>query len=148
MSWATLTIDRALLDSMEGETLKNYNASTTLGISESDDERLSFAKRNLKIKLLEAGSHLVSSGDYTSDALLDALVAADGDELLESLLAYNFLYLLYQDASVNTRGRGKEKFEFYYMEFLNGVKTIPNMLLARLTPPKRGRSRRFVGVFG
>lgn len=148
MSWVTLTIDRALLDSMEGETLRNYSATSVLGISESDDERLSFAKRNLKFMLLEAGSHLIADGSYTSDTFLDAMVTADSDELLETLLAYNFLYLLFQDAAINTRGRGQQKYEFYYGEFLKGLQMSVRILLAKLTPPKQGRNRRFVGVFG
>lgn len=148
MSWADFTITRATLDSMEGETLKSYNAQTTLGISESDDERLAFAKRNLQIKLLELGSHLISNGDYTSSAFLDALVSSDTDDLLETLLAYNFLFLLFQDSAVTRNGRGNQKYEFYYMEFTKSIGIIANMLMSKLTPPKRGRSRRFVGVFG
>ena len=148
MSWDTLTITRALLDSMEGETLRNYNAVSILGISESDDERLSFAKRNLKLTLLEAGSALIADGTYTSAAFLDALVVADTDDLLETMLAYNFLYLLFQDSAINTRGRGQQKYEFYYLEFQKGVQMAVRVLMSKLTPPKQARARRFVGVFG
>lgn len=148
MAWSDLTITRDLLDSMEGETLEGYSNTSTLLIADNDDERISLAKRKLKLDVLNASSKSVISGDFTQDTLLDAMEVADTEGLLEDLLAYYFLSLLFQDASINVRGRGTEKHKYYYMLYMQNLTNTVTVLLSKLTPPQEIRRFRIVHGFG
>jgi len=149
MSWADLSIDRSLLNSLEGETLSQYNNATSLfGISDNDDERFSLSKRQLKLDILKEAQHILAEGTITAAALLDLVAASDEDGLLKDLLAYYFLHLLFQDGSINTRGRAMEKHEFYYMKYIQNIKATSSVLFTRLNPPKKARQRRMYHGFG
>jgi len=149
MSWSSLTLTRELLDSMESETLENYNSTVSvLGITDKDDERVELSKRKLSIDILNIAQKSVFSGDFTEDTLLDAVVAVDSQDLLQDLLAYYFLSLLFQDASINRTGRGMEKHKYYYMLYMQNLKNTITILLGKVTPPQQVRRLRMVHTFG
>jgi len=133
---------------MEGETLSDYSSQSDIGLTDNDDDRLALSKRTLRLDILGLSQNSINKGGYTDDSYMSALVVADEYDLLKDLVAYQFLSLLFQDSSINSRGRGSEKHQYYYFLYTNTLKPTVNVLLGKLTPMQSPNRIRLVGYFG
>ena len=95
MAFSDLTLTRNNIDALEELTFKGVNVTagtTALNLSEKDNLILGKAIKLLKTDILENLREYINDSTYaTETALLDAIYAADSEELLVDLLSYKFL---------------------------------------------------------
>ena len=104
MAFSDLTLTRNNIDALEELTFKGVNVTagtTALNLSEKDNLILGKAIKLLKTDILDNLREYINDSTYaTETALLDAIHAADSEELLVDLLSYKFLELWFsQDAT-------------------------------------------------
>lgn len=146
MAFSNLTLSRSDIDSFEGQTFQDVyvtTGSSTLNISEFDDETLTKANEELKTDILEKTTEYLNDDTYsTQTELLDALYDVDDENLLKNLLAYKFFELwFFQDAN-HEESFAFNKFRYYRAKYQNYLSANIKRLSGLLDQPKdSGRIR-------
>jgi len=146
MAFSDLTLTRNNIDALEELTFKGVNVTTgttTLNLSEKDNLILGKAIKLLKTDILENLREYINDSTYaTETALLDAIYAADSEELLVDLLSYKFLELWFsQDATHKESYSFQKAGKYYamYIQYLTGNLRRLSGLLAKPKPTPRVR---------
>ena len=140
MPFSSLTLTRSDIDSFEGQTFKDVYVtagSSTLNISEFDDETLTKANEELKTDILEKTTDFLNDDTYdTQTALLDALYDVDDENLLKNLLTYKFFELwFFQDAN-HEESFAFRKFTYYRSKYQHYLHINTKRLAGLLSDPK------------
>jgi hypothetical protein len=144
MSFSAIEITRTRLDAFEGESLKRFESSTDLSLSETDAEMAEEAVREVKIDLSDLASKLVYNGTYADyDELLDEMANADNDEMISRLMHIKFLELFFADNSMSEDDKAYQKSVFYEGKYVKEVKKVSNTLLAQVTPSRMPNRPKF-----
>jgi hypothetical protein len=151
MAFSDLTLTRNNIDALEELTFKGVNVttgSTTLNLSEKDNLILGKAIKLLKTDILENLREFINDTTYSTEtALLDAIYAADSEELLVDLLSYKFLELWFaQDATHKDSYSFAKAGKYYqmYNQYLTGNLRRLSGLLAK---PKTTPRVRFMSLY-
>ena len=151
MAFSDLTLTRNNIDALEELTFKGVNVttgSTTLNLSEKDNLILGKAIKLLKTDILENLREFINDTTYSTEtALLDAIYAADSEELLVDLLTYKFLELWFaQDATHKDSYSFAKAGKYYqmYNQYLTGNLRRLSGLLAK---PKTTPRVRFMSLY-
>lgn len=136
MAWTDLTITRDDIDSFEGATFSQYNATTLLGIANNDSLALSASKSELEDDIIRT----MDDSDYTEDELLDAIEAADDRDLLKRMLTYKFLAnWFFQDSAKEDSlswNKAREYLGKYYRALNGGLSSVSSKLSKPRNPPR------------
>jgi len=151
MAFSNLTLTRNNIDALEELTFKGVNVTsgtTTLNLSEKDNLILGKALKMLKTDILENLREYINDTTYSTEtALLDAIYAADSEELLVDLLTYKFLELWFaQDATHKDSYSFAKAGKYYqmYNQYLTGNLRRLSGLLAK---PKTTPRVRFMSLY-
>ena len=93
MPFSDLTLTRDNIDALEELTFKGINVGGTSALNLSEKNNLIPGKaiKLLKTDILDNLQEYINDSTYaTETALLDAIYAADSEELLVDLLSYKF----------------------------------------------------------
>jgi len=143
MPFSDLSVTRNNIDAFEGNTLSRHSSSTTLGLTENDDDMASKAVKEVRVDIFDRASKHYYQGDYsTKNELLDALESADGDGLIEDLMAIKFLEFFFNDEHIGETDGG-DKAVFYEGKYNQQLPKVVTTLLADLTPAKNQNVVRF-----
>lgn len=136
MAFSSLSVKRKNIDAFEGNTLSRHSSSTSLGLTENDDDMASKAEKEVRVDLFDGASKHFYQGDYsTKNELLDALESADDDGLIEDLMAIKFLEFFFNDEHIG-EADGGDKAMFYESKYNQQLPKVLTLLLADLTPSK------------
>lgn len=140
MPYSALTVTRDDINAFEGQTFSNINVTgsgTSLNLSLTDTLVLTKAKEELQSDVMDAAGHYYYDGSYASMTdLLDAVYAADDNNLLKNLLCYKFLELWFvQDAS-SEQTFAWQKFQLYHAKYVMRLASNMRIILSNL-PTKR-----------
>ena len=151
MAFSNLTLTRNNIDALEELTFKGINVttgSTTLNLSEKDNLILGKAIKLLKTDILENLREYINDTTYSTEtALLDAIHAADSDELLVDLLTYKFLELWFAQDATHRDSYSYEKARKYYGMYNQYLTANLRRLSGLLSTPKTTPRVRFMSVY-
>ena len=146
-----ISLRQLIVDALEELTFKGINVTsgtTTLNLSEKDNLILGKAIKLLKTDILENLREFINDTTYSTEtALLDAIHAADSEELLVDLLTYKFLELWFaQDATHKDSYSFAKAGKYYqmYNQYLTGNLRRLSGLLAK---PKTTPRVRFMSLY-
>ena len=151
MAFSNLTLTRNNIDALEELTFKGINVttgSTTLNLSEKDNLILGKAIKLLKTDILENLREYINDTTYSTEtALLDAIHAADSEELLVDLLTYKFLELWFAQDATHRDSYSYEKARKYYGMYNQYLTANLRRLSGLLSTPKTTPRVRFMSVY-
>lgn len=143
MAFSDLSVTRENIDALEGNTLRRHSSSTTLGLTDNDDDMAQKAETEVKVDLFDEASKHYYQGDYsTKNELLDDMEGADSDGLIEDLMALKFLELFFNDEHIGETDGG-DKAVFYEHKYNVQLPKVSSLLLADLEEPKVQNKVRF-----
>ena len=151
MAFSSLTLTRDNIDALEELTFKGVNVTggtTTLNLSEKDNLILDKAIKLLKTDILENLREYINDSTYaTETALLDAIYAADSEELLVDLLSYKFLELWFAQDATHQDSFSFQKAGKYYQMYNQYLTANLRRLSGLLTKPKTTPRVRFMSLY-
>ena len=151
MAFSNLTLTRNNIDALEELTFKGINVttgSTTLNLSEKDNLILGKAIKLLKTDILENLREYINDTTYSTEtALLDAIHAADSEELLVDLLTYKFLELWFAQDATHRDSYSYEKARKYYGMYNQYLTANLRRLSGLLSTPKTTPRVRVMSVY-
>jgi len=151
MAFSDLTLTRNNIDALEELTFKGVNVTsgtTTLNLSEKDNLILGKAIKLLKTDILENLREYINDSTYaTETALLDAIYAADSEELLVDLLSYKFLELWFAQDATHQDSFSFTKAGKYYQMYNQYLTANLRRLSGLLTKPKTTPRVRFMSLY-
>ena len=151
MAFSDLTLTRNNIDALEELTFKGVNVttgSTTLNLSEKDNLILGKAIKLLKTDILENLREYINDSTYaTETALLDAIYAADSEELLVDLLSYKFLELWFAQDATHRDSYSFTKAGKYYNMYNQYLTANLRRLSGLLAKPKTTPRVRFMSMY-
>lgn len=151
MAFSDLTLTRNNIDALEELTFKGVNVttgSTTLNLSEKDNLILGKAIKLLKTDILENLREYINDTTYgTEVALLDAIHAADSEELLVDLLTYKFLELWFAQDATHKDSYSYVKAGTYYRHYNQYLTGNLRRLSGLLAKPKTTPRVRFMSLY-
>jgi hypothetical protein len=151
MAFSDLTLTRNNIDALEELTFKGVNVttgSTTLNLSEKDNLILGKAIKLLKTDILENLREYINDTTYSTEtALLDAIYAADSEELLVDLLSYKFLELWFAQDATHQDSFSFTKAGKYYQMYNQYLTANLRRLSGLLTKPKTTPRVRFMSLY-
>lgn len=151
MAFSDLTLTRNNIDALEELTFKGVNVttgSTTLNLSEKDNLILGKAIKLLKTDILENLREYINDSTYaTETALLDAIYAADSEELLVDLLSYKFLELWFSQDATHKESYSFQKAGKYYAMYNQYLTGNLRRLSGLLAKPKTTPRVRFMSLY-
>ena len=151
MAFSDLTLTRNNIDALEELTFKGVNVttgSTTLNLSEKDNLILGKAIKLLKTDILENLREYINDTTYSTEtALLDAIYAADSEELLVDLLSYKFLELWFAQDATHRDSYSYEKARKYYGMYNQYLTANLRRLSGLLAKPKTTPRVRFMSLY-
>ncbi len=151
MAFSDLTLTRNNIDALEELTFKGVNVTTgttVLNLSEKDNLILGKAIKLLKTDILENLREYINDSTYaTETALLDAIYAADSEELLVDLLSYKFLELWFSQDATHRDSYSYEKARKYYGMYNQYLTANLRRLSGLLTKPKTTPRVRFMSLY-
>ena len=151
MAFSSLTLTRDDIDALEELTFKGVNVTggtTTLNLSEKDNLILDKAIKLLKTDILENLREYINDSTYaTETALLDAIYAADSEELLVDLLSYKFLELWFAQDATHQDSFSFQKAGKYYQMYNQYLTANLRRLSGLLTKPKTTPRVRFMSLY-
>ena len=151
MAFSDLTLTRNNIDALEELTFKGVNVTTgttVLNLSEKDNLILGKAIKLLKTDILENLREYINDSTYaTETALLDAIYAADSEELLVDLLSYKFLELWFAQDATHRDSYSYEKARKYYGMYSQYLTANLRRLSGLLTKPKTTPRVRFMSLY-
>jgi len=151
MAFSDLTLTRNNIDALEELTFKGVNVTTgttTLNLSEKDNLILGKAIKLLKTDILENLREYINDSTYaTETALLDAIYAADSEELLVDLLSYKFLELWFAHDATHRDSYSFTKAGKYYNMYNQYLTANLRRLSGLLAKPKTTPRVRFMSMY-
>ena len=151
MAFSDLTLTRNNIDALEELTFKGVNVTTgttVLNLSEKDNLILGKAIKLLKTDILENLREYVNDSTYaTETALLDAIYAADSEELLVDLLSYKFLELWFSQDATHKESYSFQKAGKYYAMYNQYLTGNLRRLSGLLAKPKTTPRVRFMSLY-
>jgi hypothetical protein len=151
MAFSDLTLTRNNIDALEELTFKGVNVTTgttVLNLSEKDNLILGKAIKLLKTDILENLREYINDSTYaTETALLDAIYAADSEELLVDLLSYKFLELWFAQDATHRDSYSYEKARKYYGMYSQYLTANLRRLSGLLAKPKTTPRVRFMSMY-
>jgi len=151
MAFSNLTLTRNNIDALEELTFKGVNVttgSTTLNLSEKDNLILGKAIKLLKTDILENLREYINDTTYSTETdLLDAIHAADSEELLVDLLSYKFLELWFAQDATHRDSYSYEKARKYYAMYNQYLTANLRRLSGLLAKPKTTPRVRFMSLY-
>jgi hypothetical protein len=151
MAFSDLTLTRNNIDALEELTFKGVNVTTgttTLNLSEKDNLILGKAIKLLKTDILENLREYINDSTYaTETALLDAIYAADSEELLVDVLSYKFLELWFAQDATHQDSFSFTKAGKYYQMYNQYLTANLRRLSGLLTKPKTTPRVRFMSLY-
>lgn len=151
MAFSSLTLTRDDIDALEELTFKGVNVTggtTTLNLSEKDNLILDKAIKLLKTDILENLREYINDSTYaTETALLDAIYAADSEELLVDLLSYKFLELWFSQDATHKESYSFQKAGKYYAMYNQYLTGNLRRLSGLLAKPKTTPRVRFMSLY-
>jgi len=151
MAFSDLTLTRNNIDALEELTFKGVNVTTgttVLNLSEKDNLILGKAIKLLKTDILENLREYINDSTYaTETALLDAIYAADSEELLVDLLSYKFLELWFAQDATHQDSFSFTKAGKYYQMYNQYLTANLRRLSGLLTKPKTTPRVRFMSLY-
>ena len=151
MAFSDLTLTRNNIDSLEELTFKGINitsGTTTLNLSEKDNLILAKAIKLLKTDILENLREYINDTTYSTEtALLDAIHAADSEELLVDLLTFKFLELWFAQDATHQDSYSYEKARKYYGMYNQYLTANLRRLSGLLSTPKTTPRVRFMSLY-
>ena len=151
MAFSDLTLTRNNIDALEELTFKGINVTTgttVLNLSEKDNLILGKAIKLLKTDILENLREYINDSTYaTETALLDAIYAADSEELLVDLLSYKFLELWFAQDATHRDSYSYEKARKYYGMYSQYLTANLRRLSGLLSKPKTTPRVRFMSLY-
>lgn len=143
MAFDDLSVRLGKLKALEGETLKRHSANTLLGLSPTDPEMATEAEDQVRLDLIDSTNRYLHDSTYSnSTGLLDALEAADTNNMIERLMAIKFLELFFADQTLEG-DQSSKKAAFYESKYESERIKVANVLLASLDEPKIPNRVRF-----
>lgn len=151
MAFSDLTLTRNDIDALEELTFKGVNVTTgttTLNLSEKDNLILAKGIKLLKTDILENLREYINDATYaTETALLDAIYAADSEELLVDLLSYKFLELWFSQDATHKESYSFQKAGKYYAMYNQYLTGNLRRLSGLLAKPKTTPRVRFMSLY-
>ncbi len=151
MAFSDLTLTRNNIDALEELTFKGVNVTTgttTLNLSEKDNLILGKAIKLLKTDILENLREYINDSTYaTETSLLDAIHAADSEELLVDLLSYKFLELWFAQDATHRDSYSFTKAGKYYNMYNQYLTANLRRLSGLLAKPKTTPRVRFMSMY-
>tara|TARA_R100001463_G_C3388627_1_gene206562 strand:- start:48 stop:503 length:456 start_codon:yes stop_codon:yes gene_type:complete len=151
MAFSDLTLTRNNIDALEELTFKGVNVTagtTALNLSEKDNLILGKAIKLLKTDILENLREYINDSTYaTETALLDAIYAADSEELLVDLLSYKFLELWFAQDATHRDSYSFTKAGKYYNMYNQYLTANLRRLSGLLAKPKTTPRVRFMSMY-
>ena len=151
MAFSDLTLTRNNIDALEELTFKGVNVTTgttVLNLSEKDNLILGKAIKLLKTDILENLREYINDSTYTTEtALLDAIYAADSEELLVDLLSYKFLELWFAQDATHRDSYSFTKAGKYYNMYNQYLTANLRRLSGLLAKPKTTPRVRFMSMY-
>lgn len=151
MAFSNLTLTRNNIDALEELTFKGVNVTsgtTTLNLSEKDNLILGKALKMLKTDILENLREYINDTTYSTEtALLDAIHAADSEELLVDLLSYKFLELWFAQDATHKDSYSFSKAGKYYQFYNQYLTANLRRLSGLLSKPKTTPRVRFMSLY-
>ena len=151
MAFSDLTLTRNNIDALEELTFKGVNVTTgttVLNLSEKDNLILGKAIKLLKTDILENLREYINDSTYaTETALLDAIYAADSEELLVDLLSYKFLELWFAQDATHRDSYSFTKAGKYYNMYNQYLTANLRRLSGLLAKPKTTPRVRFMSMY-
>jgi len=151
MAFSDLTLTRNNIDALEELTFKGINVTTgttVLNLSEKDNLILGKAIKLLKTDILENLREYINDSTYTTEtALLDAIYAADSEELLVDLLSYKFLELWFAQDATHKDSYSFSKAMKYYNMYNQYLTANLRRLSGLLAKPKTTPRVRFMSMY-
>jgi hypothetical protein len=151
MAFSDLTLTRNNIDALEELTFKGVNVTagtTVLNLSEKDNLILGKAIKLLKTDILENLREYINDSTYaTETALLDAIYAADSEELLVDLLSYKFLELWFSQDATHKESYSFQKAGKYYAMYNQYLTGNLRRLSGLLAKPKTTPRVRFMSLY-
>ena len=151
MAFSSLTLTRNNIDALEELTFKGINVTsgtTTLNLSEKDNLILGKAIKLLKTDILENLREFINDTTYSTEtALLDAIHAADSEELLVDLLTFKFLELWFAQDATHRDSYSFEKARKYDAMYNQYLTANLRRLSGLLSTPKTTPRVRFMSLY-
>mgnify|MGYP003153168566 CR=1 FL=1 len=151
MAFSSLTLTRNNIDALEELTFKGINVTsgtTTLNLSEKDNLILAKAIKLLKTDILDNLREFINDTTYSTEtALLDAIHAADSEELLVDLLSFKFLELWFAQDATHRDSYSYEKARKYYAMYNQYLTANLRRLSGLLSTPKTTPRVRFMSLY-
>ena len=151
MAFSDLTLTRNNIDALEELTFKGVNVTTgttVLNLSEKDNLILGKAIKLLKTDILENLREYINDSTYaTETALLNAIYAADSEELLVDLLSYKFLELWFAQDATHRDSYSFTKAGKYYNMYNQYLTANLRRLSGLLAKPKTTPRVRFMSMY-
>ena len=151
MAFSDLTLTRNNIDALEELTFKGVNVTTgttVLNLSDKDNLILGKAIKLLKTDILENLREYINDSTYaTETALLDAIYAADSEELLVDLLSYKFLELWFSQDATHKESYSFQKAGKYYAMYNQYLTGNLRRLSGLLAKPKTTPRVRFMSLY-
>ena len=151
MAFSSLTLTRNNIDALEELTFKGINVTsgtTTLNLSEKDNLILAKAIKLLKTDILDNLREFINDTTYSTEtALLDAIHAADSEELLVDLLTFKFLELWFAQDATHRDSYYYEKARKYYAMYNQYLTANLRRLSGLLSTPKTTPRVRFMSLY-
>ena len=151
MAFSDLTLTRNNIDALEELTFKGINitsGTTTLNLSEKDNLILAKAIKLLKTDILENLREYINDTTYSTEtALLNAIHAADSEELLVDLLTFKFLELWFAQDATHQDSYSYEKARKYYGMYNQYLTANLRRLSGLLSTPKTTPRVRFMSLY-
>ena len=151
MAFSSLTLTRNNIDALEELTFKGINVTSgtrTLNLSEKDNLILAKAIKLLKTDILDNLREFINDTTYSTEtALLDAIHAADSEELLVDLLTFKFLELWFAQDATHRDSYSYEKARKYYAMYNQYLTANLRRLSGLLSTPKTTPRVRFMSLY-
>lgn len=151
MAFSDVTLTRNDIDALEEQTFKGVNVTTgttTLNLSEKDNLILDKAKKMLQTDVAEQLRDYINDDTYaTETALLDAIEAADSEDLLVDVLTYKFLELWFSQDATHKDSYSYAKAGKYYRMYNQYLPANLRRLSGLLATPKSTPRVRFRSVY-
>tara|TARA_R100001460_G_scaffold51042_2_gene89612 strand:- start:190 stop:645 length:456 start_codon:yes stop_codon:yes gene_type:complete len=151
MAFSSLTLTRNNIDALEELTFKGINVTagtTALNLSEKDNLILAKAIKLLKTDILDNLREYINDSTYaTETALLDAIYAADSEELLIDLLSFKFLELWFAQDATHRDSYSYEKARKYYAMYNQYLTANLRRLSGLLSKPKTTPRVRLMSLY-
>ena len=150
MAFNDLTLTRDNIDALEELTFKGVNVGGTsvLNLSEKDNLILAKSIKLLKTDILDNLREYLNDSTYaTETALLNAIYAADSEELLIDLLSFKFLELWFAQDATHRDSYSFEKARKYYAMYNQYLTANLRRLSGLLSKPKTTPRVRFMSLY-